>query len=136
MTCHLFHLTSTSLKEQKQMVARSLGLGARHIDVGQPPQEGHVVLADPEGNEFCVIEPGNKFLADWGFFGELACDGSQQAGYFWERSAGLAAGLGSRPTDRDPIAARRSEDLLGRSAADAEDREAPAVFQPRSTRRW
>ena len=83
-----FHLTSTSLADQQQTVARSLGLGARHIDVGQRPAEGHVVLADPEGNEFCVIEPGNKFLADCGFFGELACDGSQQAGYFWSEALG------------------------------------------------
>jgi predicted enzyme related to lactoylglutathione lyase len=78
-----FHLTSTSLEDQQQTVARSLGLGARHIDVGQRPEEGHVVLADPEGNEFCVIEPDNNFLADCGFFGELACDGSQEVGYFW-----------------------------------------------------
>jgi predicted enzyme related to lactoylglutathione lyase len=83
-----FHLTSTSLEDQQQTVARSLVLGARHIDVGQRPEEGHVVLADPEGNEFCVIEPGNKFLADCGFFAELACDGSQQAGYFWSEALG------------------------------------------------
>jgi predicted enzyme related to lactoylglutathione lyase len=84
-----FHLTSTSLEDQQQTVARSLGLGARHLDVGQRPEEGHVVLADPEGNEFCVIEPGNNFLADCGFFGELACEGSQQAGYFWSEALGF-----------------------------------------------
>jgi predicted enzyme related to lactoylglutathione lyase len=83
-----FHLTSTSLEDQQQTVAKSLELGARHIDVGQRPEEGHVVLADPEGNEFCVIEPGNKFLADCGFLGELACDGSQQVGYFWSEALG------------------------------------------------
>jgi predicted enzyme related to lactoylglutathione lyase len=83
-----FHLTSTSLEDQQQTVARSLGLGARHIDVGQRPEEGHVVLADPEGNEFCVIEPGNNFLAGCGFFAELACDGSQEAGYFWSAALG------------------------------------------------
>src|ERR1700710_2821428 len=81
-------LTSTSLDDQQQTVARSLELGARHIDVGQRPEEGHVVLADPEGNEFCVIEPGNAFLADCGFIGALASDGSQEVGYFW--SAALA----------------------------------------------
>jgi predicted enzyme related to lactoylglutathione lyase len=64
-------------------VARALELGGRHIDVGQRPDEGHVVLADPEGNEFCVIEPGNDFLAECGFLGALACDGSQEVGYFW-----------------------------------------------------
>ncbi len=83
-----FDLTSTSLEDQQQTVARSLELGARHIDVGQRPEEGHVVLADPEGNEFCVIEPGNKFLADCGFIGALACDGSQDVGYFWSEALG------------------------------------------------
>jgi predicted enzyme related to lactoylglutathione lyase len=81
-------LTSTSLEDQQQTVERSLGLGARHIDVGQRPEEGHVVLADPEGNEFCVIEPGNAFLADCGFVGALACDGSQEVGYFWSEALG------------------------------------------------
>jgi hypothetical protein len=52
-----FGLTSTSPAEQQQTVAKSLGLGARHIDVGQRPEEGQVVLADPEGNEFCVLAP-------------------------------------------------------------------------------
>jgi predicted enzyme related to lactoylglutathione lyase len=83
-----FDLTSTSLEDQQQTVARSLELGARHIDVGQRPEEGHVVLADPEGNEFCVIAPGNRFLADCGFVGALACDGSQEVGYFWSEALG------------------------------------------------
>ena len=82
------HLTSSSLEVQQQTVARSLGLGARHLDVGQLPDEEHVVLADPEGNEFCVIEPDNSFLADCGFLGELACDGSQEVGYFWSQALG------------------------------------------------
>jgi predicted enzyme related to lactoylglutathione lyase/catechol 2,3-dioxygenase-like lactoylglutathione lyase family enzyme len=83
-----FHLTSTSLQNQQQTVAKSLGLGARHIDLGQRPEEGHVVLADPEGNEFCVIEPGNNFLAGCGFFAEVSCDGSQEAGRFWSEALG------------------------------------------------
>jgi predicted enzyme related to lactoylglutathione lyase len=83
-----FHLTSTSGEDQQQTVARALGLGARHFDAGQRPEDLHVVLADPEGNEFCVIEPGNKFLAGCGFLAELACDGSQQTGYFWSEALG------------------------------------------------
>src|SRR5688572_23360227 len=42
-----FDLTSSSLEEQQETVSRALGLGARHIDVGQRPDEEHVVLADP-----------------------------------------------------------------------------------------
>lgn len=83
-----FDLTSSSLEDQQETVARSLRLGARHIDIGQRPEEGHVVLADPEGNEFCVIEPGNNFLADCGFIGALSCNGSQAVGYFWSEALG------------------------------------------------
>jgi predicted enzyme related to lactoylglutathione lyase len=82
------HLTSTSLEDQQRTVTRALELGAGHLDVGQTPEEGHVVLVDPEGNEFCVIEPGNKFLADCGFVGEVACEGSREAGYFWSEALG------------------------------------------------
>jgi predicted enzyme related to lactoylglutathione lyase len=81
-----FDLTSTSLEDQQQTVARALELGGQHIDIGQGPDAEHVVLADPEGNEFCVIEPGNNFLADCGFIGALAGAGSQQVGYFWSKA--------------------------------------------------
>lgn len=81
-----FDLTSASLEDQQQTVATALGLGGRHIDVGQLPEEEHVVLADPEGNELCVIEPGNAFLAGCGAIGALACDGSQEVGYFWSKA--------------------------------------------------
>ncbi|WP_338894489.1 VOC family protein [Streptomyces sp. TG1A-60] len=40
--------------DQAAEVARLLALGARHADVGQG-DEAWVVLADPEGNEFCVL---------------------------------------------------------------------------------
>ncbi len=36
-------------------VERLLGLGARRADVGQRDEATWVVLADPEGNEFCVL---------------------------------------------------------------------------------
>ncbi|OXM44456.1 bleomycin resistance protein [Amycolatopsis thailandensis] len=81
-----FDLTSQSLDDQRRTVAKALGLGGRHIDIGQLPDEKHVVLADPEGNEFCVIEPGNDFLADCGFVGAVASDGSQEVGYFWSEA--------------------------------------------------
>ena len=34
---------------------RLLALGARPVDVGQPADASWVVLADPEGNEFCLL---------------------------------------------------------------------------------
>src|SRR3954470_14081167 len=83
-----FDLTSTSLEDQQRTVERALGLGARHLDVGQRPEEEHVVLADPEGNEFCVIEPGNAYLAGCGLLGELTCDGTRDVGFFWADALG------------------------------------------------
>ncbi|MYS24105.1 hypothetical protein GA0115240_160622 [Streptomyces sp. DvalAA-14] len=41
--------------DQDAEVTRFLGLGARHADVGQSEDDTWVVLADPEGNEFCVL---------------------------------------------------------------------------------
>jgi hypothetical protein len=42
-------------REQDDEVGRLLGLGARHADVGQTGDVSWVTLADPEGNEFCVL---------------------------------------------------------------------------------
>ena len=47
-----------------------------------------MVLADPEGNELCVIEAGNRFLAGTGFLGELASDGTRDVGLFWSAALG------------------------------------------------
>ncbi|HEU5157487.1 MAG TPA: VOC family protein [Streptosporangiaceae bacterium] len=41
--------------DQDAEVARLIGLGARRAAVGQGPDVSWVVLADPEGNEFCVL---------------------------------------------------------------------------------
>lgn len=41
-------------REQDEEVRRLLDLGAQRADVGQG-EESWVVLADPEGNEFCVL---------------------------------------------------------------------------------
>jgi catechol 2,3-dioxygenase-like lactoylglutathione lyase family enzyme len=82
------HLTSSTREDQQDTVESALGLGGRHIDVGQRPEEGHVVLADPGGNEFCVIEPGEGWLAGCGFLGEVTCDGTPAVGRFWRDALG------------------------------------------------
>jgi hypothetical protein len=41
-------------REQDEEVRRLIDLGARHVDIGQG-EVSWVVLADPEGNEFCVL---------------------------------------------------------------------------------
>ena len=40
--------------DQATEVERILALGAKHVDIGQG-QQSWVVLADPEGNEFCIL---------------------------------------------------------------------------------
>ncbi|HEX4906435.1 MAG TPA: VOC family protein [Acidimicrobiales bacterium] len=82
-----FDLSSTSLDDQRATVERLLDLGARHIDIGQGPDAEHVVLADPEGNELCILEPGNRFV-DSRRLGSLTWDGSPAAGYFWRDALG------------------------------------------------
>jgi Glyoxalase-like domain len=77
------HLTSTSLEDQQRTVATALRLGGRHLDVGQDADDDFVVLADPGGNELCVIEPGNQFLAGTGHLGEVTCNGTRDVGLFW-----------------------------------------------------
>ncbi|MBS1696738.1 MAG: VOC family protein [Actinobacteria bacterium] len=54
-------LASLSPDDQRAVVERALAAGARRVDVGQ----GAVpwcVLADPEGNEFCVLEPRDEYM--------------------------------------------------------------------------
>lgn len=41
--------------DQAAEVQRLESLGARRIDIGQPPDVSWVVMADPDGNEFCVL---------------------------------------------------------------------------------
>jgi len=41
--------------EQEAEIERILALGARRVDIGQTGDESWTVLADPEGNEFCVL---------------------------------------------------------------------------------
>ncbi|WP_395694642.1 VOC family protein [Nocardioides sp.] len=74
---------TTEDRDQRELVARALELGGSHLDVGQGPDEDHVVLADPEGNELCVIEPGNGFLAGCGRIGAINCEGTRAVGLFW-----------------------------------------------------
>jgi hypothetical protein len=42
-------------RDQPEEVERIIALGARRVDVGQSDDVTWVVLADPEGNEFCVL---------------------------------------------------------------------------------
>jgi hypothetical protein len=101
-------LTTTSVEDQEDIVRRLIALGASHVDVGQRADDPHIVLADPEGNELCIIEPGNSFLAGCGRLGSITCDGSPAVGTFW--SAALEWPL---VWDQDEETAVRAPDGTG-----------------------
>jgi catechol 2,3-dioxygenase-like lactoylglutathione lyase family enzyme len=49
--------------DQEAEVARLEELGAERVDIGQGPEVTWVVMADPEGNEFCILRarrPGEE----------------------------------------------------------------------------
>ena len=101
-------LTTTTLDDQTETVERLIELGGRHIDIGQGTHDEHVVLADPEGNEFCVIEPTNNFLSTCGRLGSITCDGTREVGYFWSAALGWPL-----VWDQNEETAIRAPDLTG-----------------------
>jgi hypothetical protein len=57
------HLDLTSsAADRDQEIDRLLALGARQVDIGQTGTESWTVLADPEGNEFCVVRPKETLI--------------------------------------------------------------------------
>ncbi|MFD0435021.1 VOC family protein [Streptomyces chartreusis] len=79
-------LATTSAAHQEELVARLLTLGATPADVGQ----GDVpwtVLADPEGNEFCVLEP-REVYRDTGPIAAVVVDSAdpRSMARFWDEA--------------------------------------------------
>ncbi|MER6678521.1 VOC family protein [Streptomyces sp. NPDC000983] len=79
-------LATTSLAHQAELVARLQGLGATLADIGQ----GDVpwtVMADPEGNEFCVLEPREMYL-DTGPIATVVvdCTDPRAMARFWDEA--------------------------------------------------
>jgi hypothetical protein len=82
-------LASISAAHQADVVRRARALGAAPVDIGQGDAPW-VVLSDPGGNEFCVLEPREEYL-DIGPIAAVvfdALDPSAQA-RFWSRLTGL-----------------------------------------------
>lgn len=62
-TKNRLHLDLTCTPEGREAeIERILALGARRVDVGQTGEESWTVLADPEGNEFCVVRPKSTLI--------------------------------------------------------------------------
>lgn len=81
-------LATESAAHQAAEVERLLGLGAVPVEIGQGevPWE---VLADPEGNEFCVLDPQPAYPST-GLFGGVVADCADPLAVagFWEMATG------------------------------------------------
>jgi hypothetical protein len=57
------HLDPTgSAVNRDQEIDRLLALGLRRVDIREAGTESWTVLADPEGNEFCVVRPKETLI--------------------------------------------------------------------------
>lgn len=56
------HLEVSGGERQDEVVARAMSLGGRHLDIGQRDVPW-VVMADPEGNPFCIMEARPEYAA-------------------------------------------------------------------------
>ncbi len=87
-------LATRSPGHQAELVARLTDLGAKPADIGQGDVPW-VVMADPEGNEFCVLEPRDTYL-DTGPVGAILTDCHDPAAEarFWSAASGCKASHG------------------------------------------
>ncbi|MCU1369624.1 MAG: hypothetical protein JWO77_818 [Ilumatobacteraceae bacterium] len=87
---HRLHLdlTTSSAGDQQRSADELVALGGRHVDIGQTPEEGHLVLADPEDNLFCLVEPENRWLSGCPRLGAINGDGNRATGVFWSTALG------------------------------------------------
>ena len=103
------HLDLLGGERQQQEVDRLLALGARHLDIGQGDVPW-VVLADPEGNAFCVMEERTEY-ADTGPIAALpllSADPDRDAAFWswltgWKRMPGTAYPALRHPSLRGPL---------------------------------
>jgi len=97
-------LATRSAQQQAAEVARLRDLGARPADIGQGDVPW-VVLADPEGNELCVLDP-RPVYRDAGPVAAAVVDSPDPAALagFWELAAGWVRD--DSASDDDKVALR------------------------------
>jgi predicted enzyme related to lactoylglutathione lyase len=102
-------LRSGDRAEQAALVERLTAAGARPADIGQGDAElPWVVLADPEGNEFCVLDPRGGYAAT-GPVAAVVVDAADPAALarFWAEAAGWPP---ARADGSGPVALRAHPD--------------------------
>jgi predicted enzyme related to lactoylglutathione lyase len=119
-------LASTDPDAQARTVARLRAAGATDADVGQGPDAPWVVLADPEGNEFCVLDPRDRTTGAPGL-ASIVVDANdpERLAAFWAAATGWAVGNrgdygvslhrpGDRPPDIDFVRVPEPKTVKGR----------------------
>ena len=121
-------LTSASPGEQERTVARAVDLGARHLDVGQRPEETTSCSPTRRATSSACSRPATPSSPTAASSGPSRATGPGGR-LLLERGAGLAAGLGPGPGDGGPLAARGPEDHPGRPTGGAETGAEPAALR-------
>ncbi|OLR95229.1 VOC family protein [Actinokineospora bangkokensis] len=82
-------LATESPHEYQVLTSLAEDVGARAADVGQGPQVPWTVFHDPEGNEFCILEPGDLYQRT-GPLAALVVDCADPAALagFWSAATG------------------------------------------------
>jgi predicted enzyme related to lactoylglutathione lyase len=87
-----FDLPTASPEDRDRRVEQLIAFGARHVDIGQPKDTSWTVLADPEGNEFCITQPvpSPRAFSGTGPIHAIAYDATDAAtlGRFWSAATG------------------------------------------------
>jgi glyoxalase superfamily protein len=98
------HLTE-GVRAQSDTIAACVQLGGRLLGNGHVPENSYAVMADVVGDEFCVIEDGNTYLAGCGPLGEVTCAGSPAVGHFWAEALGwpLVWEVGAETVIQSPL---------------------------------
>jgi hypothetical protein len=109
------HLDLGGGHRQTEVVERLLGLGARHLDIGQGDVPW-VVLADPEGIPFCVMEERPEYSVS-GVLAALPLDSAdpERDHAFWAWLTGWEPADGTLPSLRHPSGRGPLLELRGES---------------------
>jgi hypothetical protein len=70
-------------RDQSETIAACVEHGGRLRGNGHVPAGSYAAMADVVGDEFCVIEDHNAYLAGCGPLGEVTCEGTRTTGLFW-----------------------------------------------------
>ncbi|WP_424185127.1 VOC family protein [Actinokineospora sp. G85] len=103
-------LATESPHEYQVLTSLAADVGAREVEVGQGADVPWTVFHDPEGNEFCILEP-DELYARTGPLAALVVDSAAPSAMaeFWSEATGWPLA----PSGEDGAAALRSSETSG-----------------------